>query len=100
LLLWCLGIPLTCFYVLYHERKHLHDENIRAFLGFLYAGYKLESYFWEVIIMLRKLLMVAFVKLFVNNPHDLRKIMLSIGVIWLSLLAQVRTESASIGALY
>lgn len=91
-LLWCIGVPLTCLYVLYRERKHLHHESVRAFLGFLYAGYNLESYYWEVIVMLRKLLIVTFVKLFVNNPQDLRKIMLSIGVIWISLMCQVRTS--------
>lgn len=28
-------------------------------LGFLYNGYKIEFYFWEVIIMYRKIMMVV-----------------------------------------
>lgn len=66
---------------------------MRAYLGFLYAGYTPESYYWEAIVMLRKLLIVTFAKLFVSNPQDLQKIMLSVGVIWISLLAQVLTPS-------
>lgn len=38
------------------EEKDLDTEDVKVMFGFLYQGYKLDVYFWEVIIMYRKII--------------------------------------------
>eukprot|EP00949_MAST-11_sp_MAST-11-sp1_P005350 g5350.t1 len=62
-LLYSLGMPSTAILLLQRLRKRKklavprevsYSSNV---YGFLYAGYKREQYFWEVVIMLRKVML-------------------------------------------
>ncbi|OQR86302.1 hypothetical protein ACHHYP_10693 [Achlya hypogyna] len=60
------GIPLFAFSVLRTHRHQLHDPQVKLQLGFLYDGYKDEYYYWEIWIMMRKVL-VSFISVFLKN---------------------------------
>jgi len=64
-LLYATGIPVVAGYLLYNARDRLDEPRVVATLGFLQEGYKRESYFWEVVIMIRKML-VALVVVFLE----------------------------------
>jgi len=60
-LAYAMGIPLFAAILLYRARDHLDEPRVVATLGFLQEGYTRESYYWEVVIMLRKMLVTTVV---------------------------------------
>lgn len=48
------------------EKSKLNSIQTREKLGFLYNGYKNEYYYWEVVIMYRKILMVIIAVVIAN----------------------------------
>ncbi|OQR84804.1 hypothetical protein THRCLA_10799 [Thraustotheca clavata] len=60
------GIPGFAWYVLRARRTMLDDPRIKLQFGFLYDGYKLEYYYWEIWIMMRKVL-VSVISVFLKN---------------------------------
>jgi hypothetical protein len=89
-MLWCLGVPSLFCYVLHRERNRLHTESVIASLGFLYSGYHPKLCFWEISIMMRKLAIVATTSLVSNTQQSFIRLFLCLGIIWVSLLLQVR----------
>lgn len=53
-LLWGGGIPALALLLLVRYRKHLRKGSKRLMLGFLCVGYKKQLYFWEIVIIARK----------------------------------------------
>jgi hypothetical protein len=59
LILYAAGIPLASLYVMYQRKHKLHTDNATVSkFGFLYLGYSVDTYYWEAIVMLRKVSMV------------------------------------------
>jgi hypothetical protein len=71
--IWVMGIPLLAFIVLRRNKRVIDlmgkkeitkAENEEIFqlktkYGFLFSGYDARAYFWEIIIMYRKILIIA-----------------------------------------
>jgi len=57
--LFALGIPLSAALLLKCSQHKLEKPRVKATLGFLYTGYRSETYYWEAIVMLRKALVAA-----------------------------------------
>lgn len=53
--LWGLGIPAAVFALMRKDKNTLDTPQTKAKFGFLYNGYKRHNYFWEIIIMYRKI---------------------------------------------
>lgn len=66
LLLWVAGIPWAAFAVLREKRRQLGNSEVRQRYGFLFNGYKERAYFWESLVMLRKVA-VIFVAVFLRS---------------------------------
>ena len=66
MLLYTFGIPGFGFLILYFRRKHLSDPRVKLQFGFLYDGYEHEYYYWELWVMIRKV-MVIFVSVFLSQ---------------------------------
>lgn len=66
LLVWGLGIPFFGFIALTRARKSLDIIQIREKWGFLFSGLKKESYYWEIVIMYRKMLII-FISIYVTQ---------------------------------
>jgi hypothetical protein len=60
LLFWGLGIPLLALVLITKSRSTLHTTATKAKYGFIYNGYKPEIFFWEIIIIIRKIILVSF----------------------------------------
>ena len=59
LILYAAGIPLLSLFVMYKRKHKLHtDKATVSKFGFLYLGYSTHTYYWEAIVMLRKVSMV------------------------------------------
>ena len=64
IVVWGLGIPFFALILLMGIRKNLDSIESREKLGFLYRGYRKEFYYWEAIIMYRKILLI-FISFFI-----------------------------------
>ena len=63
LVVWGLGIPFFALVMLMRYKDSLTKIETKEMFGFLYNGYKRENYFWEIIIMYRKII-VIFISVF------------------------------------
>lgn len=65
IVVWGLGIPFFALILLTRLRKDLDVLETREKYGFLYRGYRKEFYFWEIIIMYRKIALI-FIAVFIS----------------------------------
>jgi hypothetical protein len=54
--LWGLGLPALIYCLMAKEERLLETDGVKVQFGFLYLGYRREVYFWEIVIMYRKLI--------------------------------------------
>lgn len=59
IIIWGLGIPFFAYILLRLDKDKLNREDVKEKYGFLYKGYKKEFYYWEIIIMYRKIVLVV-----------------------------------------
>ncbi|KXZ45559.1 hypothetical protein GPECTOR_53g145 [Gonium pectorale] len=59
MVLVCLGPPLASFALLWPQRHKLDDPGVRQRYGFLYSRYKRRYFWWESVLMLEELGLVA-----------------------------------------
>ena len=55
---WGFGIPLFALILLIKDKDRIGTIEVRQRLGFLFNGYQLRYYFWEIIIILRKISLI------------------------------------------
>ncbi|KAG2442785.1 hypothetical protein HXX76_002865 [Chlamydomonas incerta] len=58
-MLFCVAPPLTSFLLLWWRRRNLDSMHIRRRFGFLYDRYKPRYFYWESVLMLQELALVA-----------------------------------------
>ena len=63
---WGLGIPLLAYLSLKANSSSLNTRATRERYGFLFNGYKLKYYYWEVVIMYRKIFII-FISIFLRK---------------------------------
>ena len=56
---YVLGIPLLALHFLHRNREHLDSKKTRFRYGILYAGLRKERYYWEIVITIRKVSVIA-----------------------------------------
>eukprot|EP00003_Mantamonas_plastica_P017629 TRINITY_DN2915_c0_g2_i3.p1 TRINITY_DN2915_c0_g2~~TRINITY_DN2915_c0_g2_i3.p1 ORF type:complete len:5220 (-),score=1332.45 TRINITY_DN2915_c0_g2_i3:434-16093(-) len=61
LVVYCLGVVVGSTYLLIRNRFRLHEERVLQRYRFLYDGYANKRFFWEMIIMMRKMLIVTVI---------------------------------------
>ena len=64
LLVWGLGIPLFGIMILTKDKERLEKIETREKYGFLYRGYKHAFFYWECVIMYRKIVII-FISVFI-----------------------------------
>jgi hypothetical protein len=66
LIVFCIGAPLLAFIMLWKFRRTV-NQHVQMVLRFFYDGFKLNRYYWEILILIRKFLIVVFIILFRSN---------------------------------
>ena len=56
--MWGLGIPFFAFLLLRMDRFTLDKIETKMKFGFLYRGFKKNFYYWEIVIMYRKIMLI------------------------------------------
>ena len=65
--LFIVGLPVFGAYTLYLHRNRLKGRHIQSIFGFLFIGYKDNSFYWEFMVLIRKISFLA-VALFWEDP--------------------------------
>jgi hypothetical protein len=65
IVVWGLGIPFFAFVLMFRDRHQLEKVETKEKFGFLYAGYSTQLFFWEIVIMYRKIAMI-FISVFIQ----------------------------------
>lgn len=65
LVVWVLFLPMFCVVYLYKKRSKLDEVSTKFVLGFLYHGYKPEVFYWEFVVLYRKISIIV-VAVFMN----------------------------------
>jgi hypothetical protein len=63
---WGASVPLLCLLVLYRNRNRLGLMEFKVRFGYLYNGYDYSKFYWEFVILYRKLL-IASISVFLTN---------------------------------
>ena len=59
LMFWGIVVPAICIYILYKNRRKLGSIKVRKMYGFLFNGYTKTEYYWEFVILYRKILIIS-----------------------------------------
>lgn len=86
-LLYPIGIPTFFYALLRINRDHLGDDRVKAQLGFLYAGYRDATWFWEIADSAHKLFLTSLLAFF-PQPSQL-PLGMAIAIVYLSSLLVV-----------
>ncbi|KAG2444938.1 hypothetical protein HXX76_001674 [Chlamydomonas incerta] len=88
--LFCLGVPLASAAFLRRSalRGRLNERKFSDRYGFLYEDYRRSFYYWESVIMLRKLCAVGLLIL-TSSQDDIIQVLSVLGVVVAALTAQV-----------
>ena len=86
---WAILVPAPVFLALRKNRDGLLTQEVAERYSFFYKGYKTNVYFWEMLVFLRKyiLLVIASMESFISNQMQLY---LSLYVIWIALSLQTK----------
>lgn len=66
ILIWSIGIPALMLVFLIKSRKTLHTVATRLRFGYLFNGYENHTYYWEFVILYRKIAIIC-VSVFLGN---------------------------------
>jgi hypothetical protein len=66
IILWGILTPTIALILLVRFRRSLDDLNVKIRFGFLYTGYQPQQYYWEFLILYRKILIIIFAVFFTN----------------------------------
>ena len=59
MIVYSIGIPLLGLILLFKNRKNINSLVVKLKLGFLYNGFKAKYYYWEILVMYRKIIIVG-----------------------------------------
>ncbi|OMJ78092.1 hypothetical protein SteCoe_22156 [Stentor coeruleus] len=87
IIVWAIGTPALVLLRLTKQRRFLHRDDNKIIFGFIYNGYKISHYYWEFIIMYRKIIMIT-VSVFMSNQPTLIQALTVVIVLLFSLYLQ------------
>jgi len=87
ILLYVIGIPSAGFASVFYYRHHLNDPTVKQRFRFLYGGYAMHAYFWEFVIIIRKVILVAIVVFL--KTQNFRSVYAALWLLIASLLSHV-----------
>jgi hypothetical protein len=59
IIVWALGVPTIVLIIISKRYRHLSSDTNKVIFGFIYNGYKQSRFFWEFVILYRKILIIC-----------------------------------------
>ncbi|CDW74791.1 UNKNOWN [Stylonychia lemnae] len=98
IIVWGVGIPAFAYFIMRKHSKNLDALDIKEKFGFLYRGYRIDYYFWEIVIMYRKMVLI-FVAVFVGNYGVIAQALIVFVILIAFLLMSMKTKPYQSDAL-
>ncbi|KAL1499130.1 hypothetical protein AB1Y20_013641 [Prymnesium parvum] len=101
-MLWPVGVPLLFALILRSTRRavlHGHATRVVGATGFLHREYNKELYWWEVVFLCQRLVVVGFVQWFTHPSHRLLFGLMVALAYLLALLAVKPYKRADVGVM-
>ncbi|OMJ86545.1 hypothetical protein SteCoe_11896 [Stentor coeruleus] len=70
IIVWAIGTPSLVLIWLIKQRRFLHRDENKVIFGFIYNGYKTTHFYWEFVIIYRKIIMIT-ISVFMSNQSTL-----------------------------
>jgi len=67
MVIWVFGVPLLCLAILFKHRRQQDEVLVKMRYGFLINGYKRKTYYWEFVILFRKIAVICCSVLITNS---------------------------------
>ena len=83
-----LGIPLGGIILVFINRNQLSSTHVLYKYGFLYHGYRQSTYYWEFIIIFKKIVMI-FIKVFMATQGRIVQALTSLIFLFISFTANI-----------
>ena len=84
---WAIGVPTLVLVLIAKRRKFLASDQNRVVFGFLFNGYKTSRFFWEFVIMYRKILIICILVFFNELSSTIQALTVTL-VLFASLFLQ------------
>ena len=94
IILLCIGLPTILFVNIWKNRTKLDEITEKLKYGFLYNGFKSDFYYWEFVIVIRKLLIIV-IFVFISKISIPIQALCTFLVILICFLLQLRLEPYS-----
>jgi hypothetical protein len=85
--IWIIGAPFALLMYMTRNSRELSNITMKLRFGFLYNGYKLSTYYWEFVILYRKILIIMIMVFLSSFSVDIRALAILI-VLGISYLHQ------------
>jgi hypothetical protein len=96
--LWGIGLPTICLIYLIKCRHKLDLTSNRLRLGFIYNGYERRKYYWELVILYRKMLIIS-IAVFLGNVSIYVQALSAMLVILVALALQSKHNPYVVSAM-
>ena len=87
IIIWGLGVPGLILGNMVVQRKRLKDLSVKIRYGFMIKGYDSSQFYWEFIVIYRKLLIIS-IATFLSRIAKMTQALLALSVLVLSLALQ------------
>ncbi len=91
IIVWVLGTPALVLYYMYKHRLNLLEIDNRLRFGFLYTGYRNKKFYWEFVILYRKILIIC-ISVFLTTISIEIQALSALLLLIVSLYAQMKTR--------
>ena len=98
ILLWVVALPLACFGVIVRKRLVLSKLEMQMMFGFLYKGYIRKRFYWEFVILYRKILLVSAL-VFLASVSAAIQAQTVLAVLLLSVIYQIHISPFAVSAM-
>ena len=98
IVLWAVGLPAICLLYLHRNRGKLALIFMKIRLGFIYNGYNSDKYYWEFIIIYRKILIISISVFFTSVSTYIQALTVLI-VIIIAMRLQSKHQPFSLPAM-
>ena len=90
ILVWGVGTPCGVLFAIWKRRRYLHTVDNKLRFGFLFNGYKTSKFYWEFVVVLRKILVICLAVFFTASVPI--QGLLCFSVLLISLFAQYKLK--------
>jgi len=72
IVLWAIGLSTLILVIMIKRRRVIYRDTNKVIFGFIFNGYKIQKFYWEFIIMYRKISIIV-ISVFMSNVSNTKQ---------------------------